>query len=94
MARNINQQNIRKVHRAKASVQQTIRIILEAYTGREIEDFSVVHDLGEQYAVRVRDDEHYLVNLRQWNNGLDLDVVCAEDVEELQFTQWPPVRRG
>lgn len=94
MARKTKQENARKITRANGGVVQALRIILEAYTGRELEQMAVVHDQGEQYAVRVRDDEHYLVNLQQWNNGLDLDVVCNEDVEEVQFTDWPPVRRS
>lgn len=90
MSKKRQQERVRQVTRANASVEQAARTILEAYTGRELGDIETAHDHGQQHAVQV-DGMQFLVNLEQWNNGLDLDAVLPSDVEEVEFTTWPPV---
>lgn len=68
------------------NVQEQAAKTLSQYTGRKIKakDVQVFADpnVPDVYAVRVREDEHYLLH------GFNV-----EGVEEVMFSTWPPRSR-
>lgn len=91
---------VRHIERLRSKTVTDVTTILAAYTGRKITpgQVEIAHDQQNQWAVRVtvsnRSPLEFLVNLRQWSQGIDLDAVCMQDVEEVEFTSWPPSRSG
>lgn len=65
--------------------RRVVRQILEAYTGSKVHALEVVPDMEQQVAVRA------VVTTRAVTQDFLIDLARPDDVEEVQFTQWPPV---